>query len=335
MDIFNKRWFKVSLWIIIYAIFFNLTHVFQGWEFSLYSSTYNTLALYLVHLVTSKFLLPRFRDDKNLQFFGLVVIATVCMTVCFSFFERFIIDRYRVIDHARPPFFFHAFKNFLLYGFFVFIEISFYLVKRSDEFHHREEKLREEKLNTELKLLKAQINPHFIFNALNNIYSLTYMKSDLAPESVLKLSEMLRYVFYDCSKDKVFLNSEIKYIDNYTSFQQMKSEESQNIVFSKSVGKGNVEIAPMLFIPFVENAFKYSRVEDLTDSKVEISIEEKKGLISFVVVNTVPLDNKPASGSGTGIKNVRHRLDIIYPGRHKLNISDNGNVFSVKLKISI
>jgi len=206
-------------------------------------------------------------------------------------------------------------------------------MKSSQRFLEREKQLQGEKLATELKLLKAQINPHFIFNALNNIYSLSYMKSDHAPESILKLSDMLRYVFYDCSRDRVPLESEFKYIENFTLFQQMKSEEKQNVILNKMIVRGSHEVAPMLFIPFVENAFKYSRIEDLSEASVIITLEDKDEDIIFDIQNSVPLTGKVKSGNGMGLKNVRNRLNIVYPDKYELKIEDLEDKFHVTLII--
>lgn len=195
------------------------------------------------------------------------------------------------------------------------------------------EKLIEEKLQTELQLLKAQINPHFLFNALNNIYSLTYMKSDKAPESVLKLSEMLRYITDECSKDRVSLEDEILYIRNYIDFNRMKYPGDRKVGFQHPDAAPGVLIAPMLFIPFIENCFKYSRIEEDSSGFIEILIAEAEGRISFTARNSVFSGRRILEGSGKGIDNVKQRLGIIYPGKHMLTITPGEESFSVNLQI--
>lgn len=198
-----------------------------------------------------------------------------------------------------------------------------------------QEKIMEEKLKTELQLLKAQINPHFLFNALNNIYSLTYMKSEKAPESVLKLSEMLRYVLDDCSNDSVPLSGEITYISNFIEFYKMKIPGERNITFDHSADKPEIPIAPMIFIPFVENSFKYSRLEEDKQGHIKISLTESSGNISFVAVNSVFKGRPITEGSGKGISNVRQRLEIIYQGKYELNTFESDNEFTVKLNLDL
>jgi LytS/YehU family sensor histidine kinase len=231
------------------------------------------------------------------------------------------------------PFFFHCLRSFTQLGFALFVGTSVSLFEQTSKLRENEKSLMEEKLNTELKLLKAQINPHFIFNALNNIYSLTYMKAPSAPESVLSLSEMLRYVFYDCNKDRVPLASEIKYIENFTAFQRMKSRNEQHIQFEIEGDPKLVSIAPMLFIPFVENAFKYSRVEEDEAAFVFIHIQCATEALYFNIRNSIPQRNKPFPGSKMGIKNVQHRLEILYPERYRLDIIEEARQFNVNLRL--
>src|SRR4030042_244726 len=197
------------------------------------------------------------------------------------------------------------------------------------------EKLLEEKLQTELQLLKAQINPHFLFNALNNIYSLAYMKSDRAPESVLKLSEMLRYVTDDCSKDKVSLQGEIDYIRNYIDFNKMKYPGERNITFKFPDTFSDILIAPMIFIPLIENCFKYSRIEEDTSGFISISITEIDSKVIFNARNSIFADRPILKGSGKGIDNVKQRLEIIYPGKNKLATHGQENTYSIELQIDV
>jgi LytS/YehU family sensor histidine kinase len=198
-----------------------------------------------------------------------------------------------------------------------------------------QEKMMEEKLKTELQLLKAQINPHFLFNALNNIYSLTYMKSEKAPESVLKLSEMLRYVLDDCSNDSVPLSGEITYISNFIEFYKMKIPGERNIRFEHFADKPEIPIAPMVFIPFVENCFKYSRLEEDKQGHIKISLTESSGNILFEAVNSTFKGRPINEGSGKGISNVRQRLEIIYQGKYELNTFESDDEFKVKLNLDL
>ena len=193
----------------------------------------------------------------------------------------------------------------------------------------------EEKLKTELQLLKAQIDPHFLFNALNNIYSLTYMKSEKAPESILKLSEMLRYVLEDCTMEKVPIRNEIDYMQNLIGFYKMKSPGKRKITFTEEIEDHNLPIAPMLFMPFIENSFKYSRIEEDKNGFIDIELREASGILHFITRNSIFLNRTIQKGSGKGIANVKHRLNIIYPDKHKLETIERDNVFLVELEINL
>lgn len=330
--IYKKWWAQLILWLFVFIMFFSLIKYFQGYKFTIIASAFNTLVLYIAHLISVKFLIPLYKKDTP-RYFLITPLALVLLTVITTLFEVSIIDKLRVISHDSPPAFYHYLRQMIMISFVIFIDIAVSLMEDNNKLVESEKTLTEEKLQTELKLLKAQINPHFIFNTLNNIYSLTYMQSPKAPESVLKLSEMLRYVFYDCSKDRVAISGELQYIENFIAFQKMKSEEGQNITLDNKLANKNIEVAPMLLIPFIENAFKYSRIEENKDASVAISIEQNDDVLEFSIRNSVPLQNKPLSGSGMGIKNVQHRLNIIYANQHDLSITETEQEFEVILKL--
>jgi len=193
----------------------------------------------------------------------------------------------------------------------------------------------EEKLQTELQLLKSQINPHFLFNALNNVYSLAYTRSPKAPESILRLSDMLRYVIEECSREFVSISSEIAYMENLMDFYKMKSPGKRKIKFVHDVDNPSIPIAPLLFIPFIENAFKYSRIEEDPAGHIHVSLEEKNKKLVFNIQNSVFSERTILKGSGQGIANVRQRLEIIYPGRHTLKIEQDELNYTVELKIEL
>jgi len=333
MKEYNKWWFQLIIWTVVFLIFFSSFNYFQGILFSLFHAALDTTSMFLVHLYAIYRIKKNYKNEKILSYLGQSVLILLCYAIATTILKHFIINDQINSNHTTPPFALMVFMDFIKFGFVLFIDYIIHLANASKDFKIREKQLREEKLNTELKLLKAQINPHFIFNALNNIYSLTYMKSENAPVSVLKLSEMLRYVFYDCSNDKVSLTSEINYIENFIAFQQMKSKYTQNISMQIDIKMGNQQIAPMLYIPFIENAFKYSQIEEIEDAYVNILIKEESNNLIFIIKNSIPEQNKSSSGSGTGIKNVKHRLNLIYPENHILNIKEHNNEYSVELVI--
>ncbi|BDD09910.1 hypothetical protein FUAX_23420 [Fulvitalea axinellae] len=197
-----------------------------------------------------------------------------------------------------------------------------------------QERTEKERLESEMKFLRSQVNPHFLFNALNNIYSLTVVGEKNAPYALLKLSEMLRYMLYECKNEKVLLSSELAYIRNYIELQQLKTEEPQDIRFYEKNEIEDDMIAPMLFVPFIENCFKHSGVEKRNGAWVSISLSNNSERLEFVAENSLPKKNytKDKVG-GIGHENVRRRLELLYPKNHKLSIENRGEVFRVCLRI--
>jgi hypothetical protein len=194
--------------------------------------------------------------------------------------------------------------------------------------------LRSEKLEAELKFLKSQINPHFLFNALNNIYTLTVIHSEKAPENLLKLSGMLRYMLYECKADRVPLGKEIEYLQHYIDLHLLKDSRGMNVEVSLDNARPHIQIAPMLLIPFVENAFKHSMVEDLEKGWIKIILLTTDEHLHFNVSNSVPERRftKDSSG-GIGLSNVQRQLELLYPGKHELRIESGTKDFSIYLKL--
>lgn len=196
--------------------------------------------------------------------------------------------------------------------------------------------LKSENLNSELKFLRSQINPHFLFNSLNNIYALSVSKSDKTPDTILKLSDMLRYIIYDCNSDRVPLGKELDYINNFVDLQKLKDDEMTNIKVDFSMADRNCMIAPMVFIPFIENSFKHSKIEDTENGWIRLSIENKDKDLQFSIRNSIPNENftKDKVG-GVGLENVKRRLELLYPNNHELKIDNLENEFVVQLNIKV
>ena len=328
----RKAWIAIVFWIFLFIMHFHMGNFFQPWKYAIISATYNTITFAVMYYLTVLYLFPTYYD-KGKKYFIVSSLIIIILGTVFTLINMDVLPEIKNISHTKPPIQFHFARYIMSMAFTFFVGTSISLMERTTKMRETEKVLMEEKLETEMKLLKAQINPHFIFNALNNIYSLSYMQSQKAPESVLKLSEMLRYVFYDCSKDRVPLSAELNYIENFNAFQQMKSEYEQNIELKMEKELGHIEIAPMLFIPFLENAYKYSRIEENEDAYVKILISSDNGKVQLSIKNSISQNVKSSHGSGIGIKNVKHRLDIIYPGKHELIINEQSEFFSVDLII--
>lgn len=195
--------------------------------------------------------------------------------------------------------------------------------------------IRNQSLDAEMKFLKSQINPHFLFNAINNIYSQSVLKEDEAPENLLRLSKMLRYVLYECNADSIELDKEIDYIKNYVDLFKLKDSRGLNIILSLPEQKTAIRVAPLLFIPFIENAFKHSQVENLEEGWIDISLSIHGNDVSLVVKNSLPATTTQKDEvGGIGLQNVRRRLELLYPEKHNLEVMKESDRYIVKLKIT-
>lgn len=197
--------------------------------------------------------------------------------------------------------------------------------------------MEKEKLSAELKALKGQINPHFLFNTLNNIYSLSLDKSDKSPELILRLSDLMSYILYEGKEEFISLKKEVEFIDNYIGLEKVRVENQIDISFDQKVNFIGKSIAPLLFVPLVENAFKYvARIEN-KKAFIHISIKEEDNKIFFISENSYeerPYDiNK--KHQGIGIENVKKRLGFIYPNKHDFRITLDNNIYKVNLSIDL
>lgn len=232
--------------------------------------------------------------------------------------------------HKGPPMGF-SFWGRINHNFFLFFAVFFFSLLLRIALQWRQ--AQKEKSDAELSYLKAQINPHFLFNTLNSIYSLAIDKSDNTAPAVAKLSGMMRYVISDATKEFVPLEKEIAYIKSYIELQRVRFGESIHLFFEISGNPAGKQIAPLILIPFIENAFKYGvNAEEDSMIRIHIFIEENK-LNMEVQNNKVNVQMAHEDKTGTGIANTQSRLRLLYPARHLLKIADNEKEFSVSLTL--
>jgi len=225
------------------------------------------------------------------------------------------------------------FRSQINHNFFLFFAVFFFSLLLRIALQWRQ--AQKEKLDAELSYLKAQINPHFLFNTLNSIYSLAIDKSDNTAPAVAKLSGMMRYVITDTAKEFVPLEKEIAYIKNYIELQRIRFGETIHLFFDVNGNPSGKQIAPLLLIPFIENAFKYGvNAEENSTIRIHIFIDENK-LNMEVQNNKVNVQMKHEDKTGTGIANTQSRLQLLYPARHFLKITDIEKEFLVSLTLII
>ena len=324
-----------------------------GWQASIYLGLYHaslfTLVQWLIVHINNK-LFQRFYDNNYLRYTYFSILVTIGFSILtialdsllFTIFENIIFpassDRHPFTNSIWQRLIFGFIMHSILFGMTFIISTSIFLREREAENKIRLQKLLQEKTATELKFLKAQINPHFLFNALNNIYSCTYLGNEDAPNKILQLSDMLRYIIYDCTSEFVALSKEIEYLENFLKFQRMKSDHEQNIRFFVDTHGGEPKIAPMILIPFIENSFKHSKIDQDKTGHVNIEIKTEKDHLVFVCENTVPsVSVAPMlqKNKGVGLSNVKKRMDLIYGKDYHLDISHKSNLFRIELNIKM
>ncbi len=191
--------------------------------------------------------------------------------------------------------------------------------------------LETQRLSAELSFLRSQINPHFLFNSLNSIYSLAYQKSESTPEAILKLSEIMRYMLYECNDNKVDLSKELTYLQNYIDLQKIRFANRAFVDFEINGTISNQQIVPLILISFIENAFKHG-VANNPDTPIFIRMTVTADKLDFVIQNKKHTFNKDDAG-GIGLNNVKRRLDILYHDRYKMNIISTPDTYSCELSL--
>jgi two-component system, LytTR family, sensor kinase len=336
MNRFNRTVFQLLLWAAVWIIMgLNQKEFFRffndNWIAYLFQSV---LILALIYQLAPKLLFK----NRHLTF---AFISIGLLLIC-AFISGNLVHGHPAMDGPPPPPGFGrknipspVINNLLL------LSISYILAIFLETFsfaQKKEEALllsKSENMENELKLLKSQINPHFLFNSLNNIYSLSMIDANKTQEAILHLSDMLRYVLYDCEKPLVSIDKEVTYIQDFIDLFMLKSSKKYPVQTQFSIENQSLQIAPMLLIPFVENAFKHSNIEKIDEAFLNINIHTTNETVHFTIENSFRKGPKIQDAvGGIGILNVQKRLNLLYPEKHSLLISENSTTFKVELKIN-
>jgi sensor histidine kinase YesM len=219
-------------------------------------------------------------------------------------------------------------------GFVSGAAITFKLLRKQLIGKEREKSLVKEKLETELKFLRNQTNPHFLFNTLNNIYGLARRKSDDTAEIVLKLSKLLRFMIYESKKDLISIAEEMKMLDDYIELERIRYNSRLKINFKKEIDNNAQQITPLLLLPLIENAFKHGVSESLSDSYIHIEAVLQQSNLNFEISNSKEPGNNDPTSYNIGLGNLKRQLELIYK-EHNLLIENNHNIFKVHLFINL
>jgi sensor histidine kinase YesM len=305
-----------------------------GWVHFWMEVIIRNLLLALVIYLGLRFIFPEFLVRK--KYF--TAIALSVLTLAFYVMAKNLHDVYLfgfvLGNEDRKIFFPNTLYNFSIVVFYVTFATALHLSK---QWYLQREKIRKielEKLNTELEYLKAQINPHFLFNSINTIFFQIDKQNTAARETLTKFSDMLRYQLYECNGKEIAVENEIRYLKNYVGLQRLRKDEQYDIVFSVSEDLNGFSVPPLLLIPFIENAFKH--VSHFTDRKneIKITLSKKDHTFQMRVFNTLD-KTKETDREGIGLKNVKRRLELLYQDQYQLNLAKNQESFEVDLELQI
>ncbi len=282
------------------------------------------------------YLFPKYLKDRNFGWhFTALAISSLLLTPIKTLFF-FLVST----GSQETQFLYISNQMFIfLSTFFVGTSTTIYQVMNDWLVQQRDKKdLESQNLQSELKFLKSQINPHFLFNTLNSLYALTLKKSDLAPEIVLKLSEMMRYMLYECNEKEVPLSKEINYMKNYLELEKLRHGNKMLIDLKINGEINDQKIAPLMLIPFIENSFKHGINNQISQGFVNLELNVKNGDLQMELENSkspsLPKVNGKRSG-GIGLANVKRRMAILYPERHHLDISESPNTYKIELNLDL
>jgi len=335
--------YHLLFWVFIISFFTFIYGIRTGSYKTLFFILFGTLPIdilftyFLIYL-----LIPEFLLNKKYASFILIFITSFSLVV----FLEWTLNYFVIYPSVYTDF--HKWKGNLSYfsgsalmiyislGFVVLLASAIKLARFWLQSQQDKANLEIQSRKSELALLRSQVNPHFLFNTLNNIDALIRKDPDKASDSVMKLSEIMRYFIYEATTDKVSLDKEIQYLSSFIELQRIRYRDPGYISYQVTGNRGSLRIAPMLFIPFVENAFKHGvKSRTLPAILIRLSIEENK--VRFEVINSIEknIHHLTDPGRGIGLANVKRRLDLIYPDQYTLDIKESDEIFQINLVISL
>jgi two-component system LytT family sensor kinase len=333
----TRRVYHSILWLTYIALMLFINYSSSGiWQLSIGNVLIHTFFLALLIYLNLYFLIPRFLSKNRIfLYFALLIFSAFILTplelICLYW-------NLSGFEEARVYLLKNQFLQFL-FMFFAALASSVFKIAKEWLLQERTKRALENKnLQSELSFLKSQINPHFLFNTLNSLYALTLKKSDKAPEIVLRLSDMMRYMLYESNEKLVDLTKEIDSIKNYLELEKIRYGEKAEIRFNcegESIDK--YCIPPLIFIPFLENAFKHGLSNSLGNGFVYVTISIKNKVLHFDIENskTKEIHDERFYKGGIGLNNVKRRLELIFGQNYKLKISDSENSYKVALELNL
>jgi two-component system LytT family sensor kinase len=362
-DFFSGNKIKIFLHFLAWAILLALpVYIVQRWDVGkdfIWFYYISTVVSGLIFYINYLFLVPRYFFNKKRVRYYLLVCAVLTLFYIISNGSNELVSRYvpgqSNVDvpsraqnelhnpgppapdkfFGRPPFRQMHLVNYIFTSMFlVFFSLGLRVLERQSAIEKLQKELEREKLNSELAFLKNQISPHFFFNTLNNIYSLISINQEDSQKAVLKLSKLMRYLLYESDHGNTKLSNEIEFMNNYIDLMKLRMSEKINLSFSFPEKYDDKSIPPLLFIPFIENAFKHG-ISYREKSFIDICMTSTQDTISFRCKNSIAKSREDSDRvhSGIGLENVSKRLNLLFPGKHDLEINKSDTEFEILLRI--
>lgn len=345
----QKSWLKHIIFWLAYHSFevytdflwmlnqYNLS-IWEAFKISFIAETIILLVIKLPMVYIMFYFLSKYTVEKPNRLKLVFSLATTL--ILFSILAQLIIvylflpSIYKNVDITETLAFQGIINSFMDKIFIATLAISLKQMSNSQKLREREALLLKEKIQTELTLLKSQINPHFLFNTLNNIYSLARKKSDKTPEVVLKLSKLLRFVMYETKNQYINVEKELEFLKDYIELHKIRYDERLTINFNYELDDLNAQIMPHILTPFVENAFKHGASQSTMPSSIFIELKLFKNELYFKVENSMELLPISSEVAGTGLKNLRRQLELMYPN-FKLQTKKENQKFIAELSLNL
>lgn len=333
---------EVRLTILLWLVYLILPYLVVPERYG-YSLAPSELAIKVSYLFLALFnnfvLIPRFlHRSRYILYAGLVLLVIAGG----AFFEERILEYLFFPETRGATFTFRGLQwSASKVGFVLILFSTFKLIWDYQQKQNQINELEKEKIESELKFLKSQINPHVLFNNLNNIYSYSLEKSEKVPDMLLKLSEIMRYMLNEGDSQFVSLEKEISYLNDFIELQKLRLEERGEVSLDIEGNPQNYEIAPLLLVAFVENSFKHSMRSEVDNIFISFKLKVDDGELYFESINTFSESDGPEPigtnerVTGIGLKNVQKRLQLLYEDKHDLEISKDENYFYVKLNLDL
>ncbi len=335
----SKRFVYHSLFWLAFFFMFTILHMTEtnhSLGFTVLIASITIVFYSSIVYFNTLYLIPNFLTQKKFARYCLLLLLAVFIVTSIKVFVLYFVYHGDTIFRERLV----TDQGYFYLLTFMFAGSSTIFKIITDWVRHQRERqiLETQTMQSELKFLRSQINPHFLFNTLNNLYALTLKKSDKAPEIVIKLSEMMRYMLYECNEKRVDLSKEVNYLKNYLDLERLRQGKNVEINFEVKGSVSDQRIAPLMFIPFIENSFKHGLNNHITKGFVNIKLDIEDNCVYMNIENSkpekLPMKEHAFSG-GIGLVNVRRRLNILYPDHYTLNIKDNPKTYVVNLKIEL